>query len=487
MHDIAASARFVAIVLAVGTLAVACTPTTKPKPLAHPATGSLEGGRPRPAPDVDSDPLPTAQAPVADDASFGDELGRDALIAAVLQRNPSVDAARQAWKAAVARPAQVGALEDPMLTYGFAPGSIGSNRVDYGENVELVQRLPWPGKLRLKSEAAAGDADARFQDLEQAKLEIGLKASALFDDYYLVSRAVELNKQHVRLLEELKQAAAAQYAAGTISQDDPIRAEAELAHLAHQDVVLGAERRVIIARLNALLHRPPAAAMPPPPRQLLVAEEAGDLVRTAGEDLASLEELAISRRPEIAVANAEIRTRTAGASLARLDGFPDFGVMGQYNSMWGDEEHRWMAGVEMNLPIWRERIRAAQTEAEALLLAARRRREAIEDEIRSELRQSYERILEAHHVLELFENRLLRAARDQLTVSRAGLESGRGSFMSLIDAERNLRNVELGYEEARTALDKRIAELARQIGCFPADLSRVLDSRSLAATDGGLR
>ncbi len=485
MHDILASARPVAIVLAVGTLAVACAPTTKRQPVMRPATGSFAEARPRPEPDAHSDSLPIAQATVIDDASFGEELDRDALVAAVLRRNPSIDGARQAWKAAVARPPQVSALEDPMLTYGFAPGSIGSRQVDYGETVELIQRLPWPGKLRLKSEAAAGEADARFQDLEQAKLEIALKASTLFDDYYLVSRAVELNKEHVRLLEELKQAAAAQYAAGTLSPLDPIQAEVELAHLAHQDVVLAAERRVTIARINALLHRPPAAVLPPAPKQLLAVDHAGDIVRAAGADLASLEELAILRRPEIAAADAEIRARAAEASLARLEGFPDFGVMGQYNSMWADEEHRWMAGFEMSLPIWRQRIRAAQTEAEALLLAARRQREGIEDEVRSEFRQSYERILEAHHILELVEDRMLPAASDQLRVSRAGLESGRSSFTSLIEAERNLRNVQLSYEESRATLGKRIAELARQVGCLPVDLSRVLDSRGLAAADGG--
>jgi outer membrane protein TolC len=224
----------------------------------------------------------------------------------------------------------------------------------------------------------------------------------------------------------------------------------------------------------------------------MTSERAEDLLRAAGGDLLSLEDLALSRRPEVAAADAEIRARTADVSLARLEGLPDFGVMGQYNSMWADVEHRWMAGLELSLPIWRQRIRAAQAESEALLAVAKRRREAIEDEIRSQLRQSYERIVEAHHILELFRTRLLPAASDQLRVSRAGLESGRSSFMSLIDAERNLRDVQLGYEEALASLGKRIGELARQLGCLPADLPRVLESREvaaggLAAANGGIR
>src|SRR5689334_5337131 len=41
-------------------------------------------------------------------------LSRVALIRAVLDRNPSVEAARQGWRAALARYRQAGAYEDPM-------------------------------------------------------------------------------------------------------------------------------------------------------------------------------------------------------------------------------------------------------------------------------------------------------------------------------------------------------------------------------------
>lgn len=488
-HKLVTGARF-ALVLSLGTLAVACAPTVPTRP---PRARDAGVGVEAPSGSTGT----TERAPRLDEARqfeqpelFPDVLERDALIASVLQRNPSIDAVRQAWKAAAARSPQVGSLEDPMFSYSFAPLSIDSNKVDFGERAEISQRLPWPGKLRLKSAAAIDDADARFQDVEEAKIEIAMKAAALFDDYYLVHRALELNVEHIRLLEELKRSAVAQYAAGVLSQQEPIQAEVELAHLAHEDVVLNAERRILTARLNALLHRPPGERLPPP--AALSSEQAHAVVGLAGDDVVRLEDLAVTRRPEIAAAEAAIRARTAEVSLVGLEGFPDFGVMGEYNSMWADEDHQWMAGFSMTLPIWRQRIRAARSEADARLTAAERERQALEDGVRSEARQAYERVVEAHHILELFNSRLLPAAGDQLRVSRAGLESGRTNFMSLIDAERNLRDVQLRYEAALSSLDTRIAELSRQLGCLPADLERVLSSlelvdRGLAAADGGSR
>jgi hypothetical protein len=56
---------------------------------------------------------------------FGTELDRGALVAGVLRRNPNIDAARQGWKAAAARPAQVAG--DPRRRGPKAPISSLSN------------------------------------------------------------------------------------------------------------------------------------------------------------------------------------------------------------------------------------------------------------------------------------------------------------------------------------------------------------------------
>src|SRR4030095_6068217 len=91
----------------------------------------------------------SAPAPAATDDPFAGHatLERPALIAAVLARNPSIAAARWAWRAALARYPQETALDDPVLGYTLAPASIGSSSVDIGQRVELSQALPFPGKL----------------------------------------------------------------------------------------------------------------------------------------------------------------------------------------------------------------------------------------------------------------------------------------------------------------------------------------------------
>ena len=144
-------------------------------------------------------------------------LERQALVRLVLERNPTVRAARYAWRAALARYPQVTALDDPMFGAGVAPRSIGSNDVDDAPKFDLSQKLPFPGKLRLRGEAALGEAEAASHDYEAVRLRLATMASLLYDDYYVAARSLEINREHVALLEEFQRIAAARCEASPAS------------------------------------------------------------------------------------------------------------------------------------------------------------------------------------------------------------------------------------------------------------------------------
>ena len=92
----------------------------------------------------------------ASDVPFGGAatLERTALVAEVLRRNPTIGAARKAWRAALARYPQETALEDPMLGAGVGPRSFGSREVGAAWRIEASQAFPFPGKLALRDPAA---------------------------------------------------------------------------------------------------------------------------------------------------------------------------------------------------------------------------------------------------------------------------------------------------------------------------------------------
>src|SRR6266545_3951502 len=233
-------------------------------------------------------------------------LERAAVVEAVLARNPDVEAARQAWRAALAGFPQAAALDDPMLSYSFAPLSIASD-ARFGQRVELAQMLPFPGKKRLAGEVALAEAEAARGSFEAVRLELALMASNLYDDLYVAARAIDVNRQHQELLAKLKKSAEAQYAAGRATQQDPLQAEVELVYLERDRVVLETDRDVVIAQLNGLLHRRPEAPLPVPP-----AEHPAPTPPPASA--AELQDQALAARPELRAPDPEARPRSQGAA-----------------------------------------------------------------------------------------------------------------------------------------------------------------------------
>ncbi len=392
-------------------------------------------------------------------------LEREALVRAVLQRNPSLRAAQAAWRAALARYPQETSLEDPMLGVGLGPRSFAASEVRDAWRTDVSQQIPFPGKLGLRGEIALGEADAAAGDFEAARLQLATVASLLFDDYYLAARALEVEEHHVALLEELENAATARLSAGQAGLLDPVQAAAELAHRRHDRIRYETLLRTTAQQINTLLHVAPDALLPPPPAELdPVPLPPGAESEPDGPALVTQ---ALAARPELRAARGRVASGEAAVGLAEREYFPDFTVMAGYDAFWQERPLQPSVGLQMNLPLRRERRAAAREEAEAKLARAKSEQQAAADEVRFSVQNALERLREARHVVHLQETEILPAARDFVAAARVGFETGEGSFQSVIEAERGLRTAELDYETSKTDLSRRSAELARALGHTP--------------------
>ncbi|HEY4157711.1 MAG TPA: TolC family protein [Polyangiaceae bacterium] len=393
----------------------------------------------------------------------GPELDRAAYVRAVLARNPSVEAARQGFRAALARVRQAGVFEDPMVDVGIAPLSIGS-KAPLGYELGISQKLPWFGKRSLETAAFDAEAAASKSDYQVVQRELALSAVVLYDRYFVAERSLEINAHHVELLRAMRAGATAQFAAGRGSAQDPLQAEAELAHMEHDAAVLASQRDVTVAQMNELLHRAPELPLPPPPHVLPKPASRGALDAGGAQ---RLQAEAIARRSEISAARERARAEGSRAERASRDGYPDFTLSTSYNSMWDMPEHRWMVGLGFNLPI--QGGRRAGAEDEALAARAQFESEAarMTDAVRTQVFVANKQVEESEHVMSLMQERLLPIARQQVDAARAGFITSQNSFVAVIDAEKNLRGVELEYELAQAECDRHRAELERALGRIP--------------------
>ena len=387
-----------------------------------------------------------------------DKLDRAALIRAVIARNPSITAMREAWRAALAEVPAAGALADPIASYEVAPLSIASSTAGFGQHVQITQKLPFPGKRGLAGDVAVADAAVARDELRQTTLELAELASTLYDDYALTEQDLVINDHHRMLTLQMKKAVEAQLAAGRGSTQDSLAADVELGRMAQERVMIENERAAIVARLNGLLHREPEATLPAPHDDLVAPAEPpalDELVRQAAE------------RPDAAAVTDRIVGKQAQVEVAERAFYPDFELMGSYDSMWDMPEHRWMLGIGIEVPLQRGKRQAELDAARARVAQANAELARVRDDLRVDVFRAWRDVVASNAVVTTYDQQLLPAARAQVDAALQGFVIGRNDFTAVITAERGARELELGAFRARAELSKKRTALDRATGRLP--------------------
>lgn len=392
------------------------------------------------------------------DIALGDHLDRDALVRAVLARNPSVAAMRQAWRAATADVRRAGALDDPMVTYEIAPLSIAGTSAPFGQRVQVSQKVPWPGKRGLEADVALADAEIAREELRATTLELAELASNLYDDYVLVGQELALNDHHRMLAEQMMKATQAQLAAGRGSLQDTFAAELEIGKLAQDRLGLENARDATIAQLDGLLHRAPDAPLPPP-----VVETA---ITTDPAALDALLRMA-AERPDARAASKRVTSDVARVDAADRTFYPDFELMASYDSMWDMPEHRWMVGVGVEVPLQRGKREAAADAARARVAAVSSQLDRLRDDIRVAVFRARRDVVESIALIITYDQQLLPVSRAQVDAALQGFATGRNDFSTVIAAEHGIRDLEVSAARARAQLAKRRSALDKATGRLP--------------------
>lgn len=363
-----------------------------------------------------------------------------------------------AAQAAAARYPQVTSLEDPRAGAFLGPASIGSRNVETAYRFEVSQAFPYPGKLALRGEAARNEAVAAGADADDTRLMLAEAARGAFADYYLATRAAEVNAEGLQLLREFRENAAARYRNNQGPQQDVLQADVAIARQRERAVGLDRAHRVARARINTLLNLPADADLPPPPKQL----RALDPLPAA----AQLRDAAVHTRPDVAAVRARVAADEAAVALALKEYCPDFEAMAAYDAWWQrpEKDLRPMVGVRLNIPIRTERRDAAVTEMRARLAQRQAELAKLVAQVGLQVQEAYEQVREAEQAIKLYEESALPAARENVRLAQAGYTVGRIPFLNLIEAQRNLVELRDRQFELLAEARRRRATLDRAVG-----------------------
>lgn len=388
------------------------------------------------------------------------EMSVGLLIQQVLQRNPSLIQMEAAWEAARARYPQVTSLDDPMLAVTLGPATYGAQSVNGAYRINVEQKYPFPGKLRLRGQQANAEANAAANDVDDMRLQLVESARSAFYEYYLVYRAVAVNEEGLRLLEEFRRNAETRYKTGLVPQQDVLQADVELGRQRERLLSLEQNRQIAIARINTLMNFPPDVPLPAPPATMHLEDGL--------PEAAVLRELALNRRPDLLALANRLAADQAALALANKEFYPDFTPFFMYDRFMGNqpstETLAYMLGMSVNLPVRRDRRFAAVHEAQARLNERRAALERQVNQVNYEVQQAYAQVTQGGKTVRLYEQSVLPAAASNVKAAQAAYLTGKIPFLSLIEAERNLIGLRDRYYELVATYYIRLATLERAIG-----------------------
>ncbi len=405
-----------------------------------------------------SNPTATENAGVAlpGDESGESSLDVDWLVNEVLARNPDVRSAVAAWRAAAMRYPQEVALDDPMFGYMLGPGSWGDSTVSSAYTLEASQKLLWPGKRRLRGEIAQAEANAKFFEAGEERLRIAATTRLAYYDYFMADRQLAALGESEELLREFRKSAEARYKAADVEQQDILLADVELAQVSRERLELERRLRVAQARINTLLLLPADAPLARPPTDLAVV--------ASPASVAELRSLALSQRPELVAQQARIRAERYAIELACKEYYPDMEVIGRYDAFWQETPLRPMVGMNLNVPLYKQKRCAAVSEARARLAKEQAALDASINEIAFAAEEARQQVVESSTALAIFRDELLPVAKQSVDSARASYIAGRLDFLRLVEAQRKQLEVQAEYFATLAAYHQRRAELERVIG-----------------------
>src|SRR5262245_50266223 len=419
--------------------------------LALPAYGLTDEGNRPPALKMDGTGNTEEEASLLDAA-----LQLDAVLVYAQEHNPTIRAAQSRLVAAQERPTQVSALEDPMFTYeGFnIPENFDLTRTD-NNILKLSQKLPFPGKRRLRGEIAQHEAAGAKEEVRMAEVTTRAEVKKAYYDLWQVHQDLLIYSRDKELMAQFATIAEKKYAVGQVSQPDVLRAQVELTRLINRVTTETLRMGEVRAMLNGLLSRPPEAP-------LGVPQDAPNPV--VGQTLAELAELTLKNRPEIAAKAVAIHRDTAALALAQKAYFPDFEVYAErfFN---GGRKDGFGLIFSVTIPLaYRQKYDAGVAEARAQLNAGKADLRAAQDTALAQVKGALARAQTAATLVNLFTQTHIPQAEQTLDSSRISYQTGKIDFLSLIDSLRVVEQVHLEHLAATADFEKAYADLERAVG-----------------------
>jgi len=387
-----------------------------------------------------------------------------ALIAEAIQANPAIKEKAQITTAAKEAVRPAGALDNPEVSLGFLNLPVDTfslNQVDMtnAPQIAVRQKLPFPGKRRLRSEVA--EEQSRADDFSHQD-KINEIRSRVIQGYWNLSLAYasyDITQKDKELWQQVVEVAETRYAVGQGMQADVLQAQVELGNYLDRLFQWQQRQESIRADLNALRSKPPGTeiARPQPLKPRPLTLNLDNLLALAAE------------QPQLQALKSQVAKQEKAVQLARKNFFPDFGVGVAY----GFRENKppvtrpdfFSTTLSMDIPIWwKAKQKPKLREQKAREAAAQNAYQAYWDRVAAAIKDRFVTLQRLSQQIQLYGQGIIPQARQATGASLAAYRTGTLDFARLTQNYIAMYSAELKFQEYLKDYEGTWAELEWLVG-----------------------
>ncbi len=358
-----------------------------------------------------------------------------------------------------------GSLEDPRL--GFGALNLPTDTFSFSQEpmtqkvLFIAQKIPWFGKLSLKSKRTTLMAVRQQAVLEAKKVELARKIAAAYYELGIVATSLDINERLINMVSQLLRVAETRYASGKGLQQDVLQAQVELSKVLDEKIVLRRQYRTLEDRINELLNRESFSPVTPP-RDLTYQDTT--------LEFEALKQQSLAKNPWLSVRQAEVDQASVDIELAEKDYWPNMDIALAYGQRDEDLSGRdlpdfFSATVTLTIPLWQKsrqgpKLAATRKSHQAAVKSYRNLVESLPyrvDALATEIRDIQENY-------RLYVDALLVQSEQWARSSLAAYGVGKVEFNTTINAQIRLLRAELQAKRYLYSIYQKRAELEEVLG-----------------------
>ena len=374
----------------------------------------------------------------------------------VAGKNPEILASKKMWEAKKASVSVSWSLENPMigLMYEDIPNNFNLSQGEF-KRYTIQQNIPFPSKLLSQRKVAANERNSFEQEYKETVRKVLTEVKNTYYQYYFSLKNMEVLHHHVEILNNFSKITQTQYMVGKASQPDVLKIQVELSLMNNELLETDQRLAINVAQLNILMNRAVNTALHFP------EEIKKDSLRY---DITQLQEMAKQNRPQIKVVQYQLEKTKAQVGFAKWNYAPDFMVkLGRVTSLSGFRG--WDFEVFASVPLWflqkeNAELRMAQREKENLQASLNNTYNLVALEVQD----AYIRLKTKERIFELYKNSILPQAQQSLQAATQSYQTEKVDFLTLLESERTLKDIQLGYYQALVDYQEAFANLEQAVG-----------------------